>query len=829
MDNSQARRTAVYNGISDRARGWKTKKTEKSIGPSSSAHPDTKRWDGASRSSDAWDCLKRDPELWFKEGDCYVHLYAEGQSRRGPAFKIRFATLLEANCHPLIERFISPTFSAQYDVDNEYSDGKIAGHYELYIPAPLHSDKNQSFHYHLATRNFLAFIFGRSMVGESLGGSLITLLNSMHEFRSPDVDNVEDLMSYMDEEGYLDMTDQSAHALAMLRLAETFQLRTLYINAFAHCCGMNNRLFLDHEYQLLSSRTRTLIRRSRAEMDGKLAQCGLMLRTFLQDALSEVNLNLLSGAWAHIERFRTLLHGLYAARFGYYPPRSTNAESAATFEMEVLRVMRDDFEALYNYLVDESFNITQGKPFFTQDGICTLHNVAAFDGRFEYDTLFHPLPLLPEIPTEPPRPRRLSWVRKPLEQDKAQVSRTLAALLQATNSRRPGVLKNPLVRAYRKFEEDSVCSPIKADKLENLGPADSRKVRWILIYAIYQTLRQATIAPAEVLDVDAPYHLCISMANLPPWNEQRPVHMLVRNLTDQLAQSPSTPSLTWSSRSSSPSPTTLELQPDIDYRALTYQSSQNKVRNAKKANRASSLRASLTASASIKSLPVRRAFSLFATKPEPERSPSTSRTPTHQQIVVDGYGNGMNNVPKVERVALPANQTKPVLPSCDKILSSPGSTGSTGSYSNSDSGSSDSSNTSEGDSPIEDHGMEEWGFPEAQHQQSKVSDKDAPASSHRRRPSSIQGLPESALEIAPLNINKTRANSLQMPSPQKAAPVALDYIKAVVEAETIFMEDGAEDEWGQFRDLGGLVELGSAGSALNLRKARRASMPAMSA
>jgi hypothetical protein len=110
---------------------------------------------------------------------------------------------------------------------------------ELYIPPPPNADKAQAFNYHLATRNFFAWIFRRSMVGTCLGSAVIGLLHSMHEFRCGVEDNVADMLDYSDEEGYLDMANQPNHALAMLQLAESFQMRDLYIRAFTHCVGMS--------------------------------------------------------------------------------------------------------------------------------------------------------------------------------------------------------------------------------------------------------------------------------------------------------------------------------------------------------------------------------------------------------------------------------------------------------------------------------------------------------------------------------------------------------------------------------------------------------------
>lgn len=91
------------------------------------------------------------------------------------------------------------------------------------------------------------------MVGEHLGAALIELMDNMAEFRNPGVDMVEDTMNYLDEEGYLDMANQPAHALAVLHLAEKFQLKDPYIEAFAHCAGMSEQLYTCSEYQVCSS------------------------------------------------------------------------------------------------------------------------------------------------------------------------------------------------------------------------------------------------------------------------------------------------------------------------------------------------------------------------------------------------------------------------------------------------------------------------------------------------------------------------------------------------------------------------------------------------
>ncbi|EQL02861.1 hypothetical protein OCS_01423 [Ophiocordyceps sinensis CO18] len=121
---------------------------------------------------------------------------------------------------------------------------------ELYVPPPSTLDRKRVADHHLATRNLLAWVTKGSIVGQHLGTALVTLFRSMHESRSPVADSVRDLVDYLDDKGYMSMTNQPHRALALLTLAETFQLRDLYVRAFVHCVGMRERLGASSEYQV---------------------------------------------------------------------------------------------------------------------------------------------------------------------------------------------------------------------------------------------------------------------------------------------------------------------------------------------------------------------------------------------------------------------------------------------------------------------------------------------------------------------------------------------------------------------------------------------------
>lgn len=190
----------------------------------------------------------QDPELWYPGGDCLVHLYEQGQSKRGPAFKVPVTVLRLKSCYPLLERFLvevkynSTRLEPNINENEKYLGIRNPKGYELYIPAPPAAAREQAFVFHTATRNFFAWIFGKSLVGTHLGGALVGLLNSMNEFRDGSEDNLAAIMEYMDEEGYGDMRNQPDHALAVLFFAEYFQFKDLYIDAFAHCVGMIEKL-----------------------------------------------------------------------------------------------------------------------------------------------------------------------------------------------------------------------------------------------------------------------------------------------------------------------------------------------------------------------------------------------------------------------------------------------------------------------------------------------------------------------------------------------------------------------------------------------------------
>lgn len=150
---------------------------------------------------------------------------------------------MAARCQPLINEYID--FADQAQINSTESPEKRS--IELYIP-PLTNGESER--HQLAIRNLFAWVLRRSIVGDHLGPALVQLLESMQRYRSSGEDNVGDLMSYLDEEGYLDFARQPSFALGILYFAEHMQLYDLYIRAFAHCVGMTDSISANAEYMV---------------------------------------------------------------------------------------------------------------------------------------------------------------------------------------------------------------------------------------------------------------------------------------------------------------------------------------------------------------------------------------------------------------------------------------------------------------------------------------------------------------------------------------------------------------------------------------------------
>jgi hypothetical protein len=192
-------------------------------------------------------------ELFHERGNCIVHLYAKGQSQRGPSIRIPLDAIYNARFE-----FIFGTFFAEMFVGQSSGSRLLAGAArpsrstlcDLYIPTPDHVSRAEALSWHLTTRNFFAFLMDKPLAGSSLSAALLDLQERLDLIRPNDPNNHSDLMSYFERSGYLDFSHCPDYALAFLHFAERSELYDLWVDAFVHCVGMNEMLTLSPEFNV---------------------------------------------------------------------------------------------------------------------------------------------------------------------------------------------------------------------------------------------------------------------------------------------------------------------------------------------------------------------------------------------------------------------------------------------------------------------------------------------------------------------------------------------------------------------------------------------------
>lgn len=198
----------------------------------------------------------KDTELWVEDGDCYVHLYAQGASRRGPSFCVPFRALRQKKCNSILNACFAQVASRDGSETQQLMSmnsslvlpNREVGIVNLFIPAPENTSRQESFKWHVTTRNFFAFLLGKPLVGQHMGQTFVDLQERLRTFRSGLVDNHQDFLQYAEDQGYRDFAECTDYALASLFYAETYKLRNAWIDAFVHCVGMNESLSLSPEY-----------------------------------------------------------------------------------------------------------------------------------------------------------------------------------------------------------------------------------------------------------------------------------------------------------------------------------------------------------------------------------------------------------------------------------------------------------------------------------------------------------------------------------------------------------------------------------------------------
>lgn len=264
----------------------------------------------------------------------------------------------------------------------------------------------------------------------------------------------------------------------------------------------------------MSRVSKALITRASLEMDLHLSRGTKALNTFLEDEISAANLGLSDQARNHLDLFRSFLNSYHVGKHGYWPPPRSDQ-----FLKNLYSSMYSEFSRLYDFLADKA-SLQEMMPWNSANGgICVVQNIDTFNKRQNLEPLPYQSPLLPQEKKATASHRSLRMLRMSFRENApSHVEKKRGSLQLATNRDDSEVERDPLVQAYITFQ-DEYASQLD----QQVSLADARRVQWILIYGILQTLISVLKAPPEVRNTELPnYPLCALTAGTPPWKRGHP-------------------------------------------------------------------------------------------------------------------------------------------------------------------------------------------------------------------------------------------------------------------------------------------------------------------
>jgi hypothetical protein len=494
-----------------------------------------------------WNKLRRDPDLWDRQGDVIViflpnsppslrltsHVIESHPSRRVMEWLMasskRYSSIQEPDRNPspdssnsgfgnypvqLGRRQPSPPKSTS---DLSYNEAEIS--YTIDLTEQLTMEKTDRLKLMITCRNFFALIYNIPLVGLSLRQALVDLQEFIDRYID-ETASVNIVADYISKQNLDNIANNPAAATAMLAyyMRKPVQDKMKFREAFCHCVGMFEQCQNTPDWRHVSAWARSAIEQHNSKMILKALACEKRLLTFRFDDMWPVMSSESLPSREACERFRLFLLKYYTGYYGTWPP-PTAPGSELWLDRRITQHLQKDFAALYDYLVNREviwdgaeersgrkWNLKlPGKPRFQADtkDLPMTDILVAFDNRHEYPHIPHPYPLTPETTN----------VNELSHEDDKMTQRMIAlAYTAATNIYRLGskFVENEMVSKFVQFE--------KTDFPGDLDPFAARRGRWVLIYAILQTLASISVDnPGLVFADNVAYHVYPSLKGCPPW------------------------------------------------------------------------------------------------------------------------------------------------------------------------------------------------------------------------------------------------------------------------------------------------------------------------
>ncbi len=419
--------------------------------------------------------------------------------------------------------------SLSFTTGSRDSDNEGSLLYDIYFPAPTKLSRAAAIRFHLTTRNVLALLSNKALVGLDFCTTLTDLQRRLEVYMPPKANCAKRVVRYLVLKQLHNVSNSPGMAAGLLAWSEgvTVRWHEGWREAFVHCCGMYPRLNQQPEWEHVTEVTRNLLESAYAELQARIRAAEDRLLTFKFDDIWPAHKTQQHPARFGYDSFRLFLRQHFERTYKSWKTRVRQENCTDSWlTRELVNQLQEDHGALYDFLVDRQMVWGSGGKILRKDGRpCTTaiaddtliaNLLANFDQRHDYTPILHPYPLLPfSVPVEASGDNsgssRLSLSSFGNRSSRARDKRVAQANADANNGRLVAntTKENALVEAFRKYE--------KSDGIRQFDPHDARKGRWMLLYCTLQVLAGISVDTPHMFFKDVPYFLNPRLTNTPPW------------------------------------------------------------------------------------------------------------------------------------------------------------------------------------------------------------------------------------------------------------------------------------------------------------------------
>ncbi|KUJ09599.1 uncharacterized protein LY89DRAFT_787893 [Mollisia scopiformis] len=505
-----------------------------------------------------------DREMWLIDGDTLVYLTQETSSGPTgmPSFRLcskKLRALGSVVLSGLIQEnlrnrqsIMAITDSAKSLLTSEHMESTDNLRYTISIAPPPELEGEKLTRWKRGTRNALALLHGKPLIGDFIHEMLLTLQERFIDWIQDEDHAKEIVVTYVVDFGLADVRKCPRAAVGLLAYADAPNVHWEpgYREAFAHCVGMYEQVVTLYEWTMLSGVrpvTKAAIRKAAIILEGCLKFQAQRLRDFNFDGMWDLKPEDSVVAFEAFKSLAGFLRDFYTKSYGSWPPNQVD-NTHLWLTRTVVRDLQRDFSALYDYLVDRSVVFRYRLKHLVMDhptnvhfdangnGVPMVRVLTNFDESCGYNPIPHPFPLLPpsipvaasKIAQEKPKRKFFGGGTKKDKKDNAASTEQGEGVPKGNDPMADVKFKlayeqannllilheytgNALVEAFIRHEQfERICE---------VDPLECRLGRWVLIYFMLQTLASISSDVPGLIYPDGVGYFLNGFIETPSWKQ----------------------------------------------------------------------------------------------------------------------------------------------------------------------------------------------------------------------------------------------------------------------------------------------------------------------